>query len=794
MRTKQLKFLERSLLALFFTLFLSSLNAQYIEVPLQKKIQNAPFIFEGEVISSQSFMPEEQKIIYTSHIVKISKILKGDFPNDEVEIITVGGSVNGRRLRVTNNLTLHNNWEGVFFCRNTVRPSLNRSNSGLALRVYEGEQGFIRYQNHFGSTTAKTIFHHYENVETDLLSVIEQKTRKRERINPNKRERELLEWISQKTYGNTSRNGMKTGIEYEFANPEITGQNDEYFEFDIEVSTFANTFLFGNSEIHLEYDPTVWGLDMVANGKITATKETVILSSDYSLTVSDETASKVKLAINSISNPNNPFSLTPNQEELCHLKLDISNLLSVSPNIFFDETAMQGESEYYQNGNFYDFLNVVAADSMIQSWSTFVPPVIDSIRPLKISAGTFDTLYIGNNFGLDEGSIIFQAADDIIGTAPNTVASPIDVDWSDNLIKVMMFSTNLDFEVPGSGQVLVKKAISNDSTLTSETLLIEYTITNYRDSTTDLSLLPILIDGTASDTFKFQLNNAITLASDTADVIRTSLEQWRCVSGINWKLSDISTNSDYDRDYINSISFASNDLDIDSSVTWQTLIYFLDTTINSNWNYCNYNNQKYVFIDEIDLLVNGFDMDWFMTTNSNQTNTNKADFWTIALHELGHVHLFEHINIDTSISVNTMFPYHQLTDVIRFIDAPTKIDADWIMDSIEVVSSHCGGRISRTTQGCLTSTNPIIENNSFNLYPNPTNEFVILAFDNLDRQQSCYIRIFDVHGRLLFENEELLKYGENIIYLNEVGSFNTGIYFIQLRIGNKILSSKLIKY
>jgi len=794
MRTKQFKFLEQLLLALFFTSFLSALNAQYIEVPLERKIQNAPFIFEGEVISSQSFMPEEQKIIYTSHIVKISKILKGDFLNDEVEIITVGGSVNGLRLDVTNNLMLRDDWEGIFFCRNTVRPALNRSNSGLVLRVYEGEQGFIRYQNHFGSTTAKTVFRHYENVETELLSVIEQKTRKRERVNPNKRERALLEWISQKTYGNTSRNGMKTGIEYEFANPEITGQNDEYFEFDIEVSTFANTFLFGNSEIYLEYDPNVWGLNMVANGKITATKETVILSSDYSLTVGDETASKLKLAITSISNPNNPFSLTPNQEELCHLKLDISNLLSVSPSIFFDETAMQGESEYYQNGNFYDFLNVVAADSMIQSWNAFVPPVIDSIRPLKISAGTFDTLYIyGNNFGVDEGSVIFQAADDVIGTPPTTVASPVDVDWSDNLIKVMMFSTNLDFEVPGSGQILVKKAISNDSTLTNDTLLIEYTITNYRDSTTDLSLLPVLIDITASDTFKFQLNNAITLTSDTADVIRTALEQWRCVSGINWKLSDIPTNSDYIRDNINSISFASNDLNIDSSVTWQTLIYFLDPT-NTYWNYCNFNNQKYVYINEIDLLVNGFDMDWFMTNNPNQTNTSKADFWTIALHELGHAHLFEHINIDTSISVNTMFPYHQLTDVIRFIDAPTKIGADWIMDTIEVVSPHCGGRISRTTQGCLTSTNPIIEKNNFKLYPNPTNEFIILALDNLDRQQSCYIRIFDVHGRLLFENEEPLKYGENIIYLNEVSSFSTGIYFVQLRVGNESLSSKLIKY
>ena len=790
MRTKQFKFLERLLLALFFTSFLSALNAQYIEVPLQKKIQNAPFIFEGEVISSQSFIPEEQKIIYTSHIVKISKILKGDFPNDEVEIITLGGEVNGIGLKVTNNLMLRDGWEGVFFCKNTVRPSLNRSNSGLALRVYEGEQGFIYYQNNFGSTTAKTIFHYYENVETDLLSVIEQKTHKRERLNPNKRERELLKWISQKSYGNMSRNGMKTGIEYEFANPEITGQNDEYFEFDIEVSTFTNTFLFGNAEIYLEYDPNVWGLNMVANGKITATKETVILSSDYSLTVGDETASKLKLAVTSISNPNNPFSLTPNQEELCHLKLDISNLLSVSPSIFFDETAMQGESEYYQNGNFYDFLNVVAADSMIQSWSAFVPPVIDSIRPLNINAGIFDTLYIyGEHFDTTKGIILFNNSDKPISTAINVQADDIDVSWSDTLIKVMMFSNNGNFNdnIPGSGKIRILKGTTFEQTTSNETLIIGYTVSNFRDINTNQSILPILIDQTASDTFKFQLNDEISLNSDTADVIREALGQWRCVSGINWKLSDVPTNKKEEGDNINSISFTDDSLLIPPSYTWQTSLYYESSVGNTN--YCNYNNQRYVFINEVDLLVNGYNFDWFVTTNPNQIDTTKSDFWTIALHELGHAHLLEHINLDTI----TMTPLLSDSAVFRIIDNNSQNGAIWIMDSIEIISAHCGGEIARTYQGCLTSTNQIVKENGFKIYPNPTNEFVTVEFENFDKTQPYHLTIFDIQGKVIFQENQNANYGYNQIQLYKISSLSSGMYFIQLRIGNQILSSKLIK-
>jgi hypothetical protein len=788
MRTKQLKFLEWLLLALFFTSFLSALNAQYIEVPLERKIQNAPFIFEGEVISSQSFMPEEQKIIYTSHIIKISKILKGDFPNDEVEIITLGGNVNGLGLKVTNNLMLRNGWEGIFFCKNTVRPSLNRSNSNLALRVYEGEQGFVRYQNQFRSTTAKTVFHSYENIETELLSVIEQKTRKRERINPSKRERALLEWISQKSYGNTSRNGMKTGIEYEFANPEITGQNDEYFEFDIEVSTFANTFLFGNSEIYLEYDPNVWGLDMVANGKITATKETVILSSDYSLTIGDETASKLKLAINSINNPNNPFSLTPNQEELCHLKLDISNLLSVSPSIFFDETSMQGESEYYQNGNFINFLNVVATDSMIQSWNAFVPPVIDSIRPRFINAGTFDTLYIyGNNFGQNTGDVFFSNADSLLGVPSFISSDDIHMDWSNNLIKVMMFSANFDYQTPGSGRIKVKNT-SNEEAISSEILSIRYAIANFREENTGKAILPILVDNDDTDTFSFELDELISVNSDTANLIRKVLKQWRCKSGINWQLSNTGTNTPYGQNNTNTINFVSNVLA--PSTLWATQIWYSDA--NQNWNYCNYNNQKYMYIDEVDMLING-GFNWFTTTDPNQFDTTKVDLWTAALHEFGHAHLLRHNNFSNPASPNIMY-VNYTGQTIREIDYFSALGAVWIMDSIEIVSPHCGGDITRTYQGCLTSTQPIISEKAFKIYPNPTNEFTIIEFENSTNDNQYELSVFDVYGRLIYYEQINANYGQNIYQLNELSNWTKGIYFVDIRVGGEKLTSKVIKY
>lgn len=151
MKQNVLNFSRRFLFILLFLAFYTLNFGQHIKISLDQKIQNATYIFEGEVISSQSFLPDKPKVIFTSHVIKVSKVLKGTFPDDEVEVITVGGNFGGVRQDITHNLELQKGWEGLFFCKVTARPSLGRSNSGLALRVYEGNQGFIRYENYIKS-------------------------------------------------------------------------------------------------------------------------------------------------------------------------------------------------------------------------------------------------------------------------------------------------------------------------------------------------------------------------------------------------------------------------------------------------------------------------------------------------------------------------------------------------------------------------------------------------------------------------------------------------------------------
>ena len=361
------------------------------------------------------------------------------------------------------------------------------------------------------------------------------------------------------------------------------------------------------------------------------------------------------------------------------------------------------------------------------------------------------------------------------------------MDWSNNLIKVMMFSVNFDYQTPGSGRIKVKNT-SNEEAISSEILSIRYAIANFREENTGKAILPILVDNDDTDTFSFELDELISVNSDTANLIRKVLKQWRCKSGINWQLSNTGTNTPYGQNNTNTINFVSNVLA--PSTLWATQIWYSDA--NQNWNYCNYNNQKYMYIDEVDMLING-GFNWFTTTDPNQFDTTKVDLWTAALHEFGHAHLLRHNNFSNPASPNIMY-VNYTGQTIREIDYFSALGAVWIMDSIEIVSPHCGGDITRTYQGCLTSTQPIISEKAFKIYPNPTNEFTIIEFENSTNDNQYELSVFDVYGRLIYYEQINANYGQNIYQLNELSNWTKGIYFVDIRVGGEKLTSKVIKY
>lgn len=93
-----MKNLSAFLLLLFISL--STVYGQLYEVGLPIKIEKSTLIVEGEVLKSESYWDKRHKNIYTSHLVKVSSLFKGEVESAEIEVITSGGWVGDEGVEI----------------------------------------------------------------------------------------------------------------------------------------------------------------------------------------------------------------------------------------------------------------------------------------------------------------------------------------------------------------------------------------------------------------------------------------------------------------------------------------------------------------------------------------------------------------------------------------------------------------------------------------------------------------------------------------------------------------------
>jgi len=116
-------------------------------VSLSRRATEADVIVEGRVLSRESFWKPDSSGIYTSHLIGIYKVLKGNTVLSEVELITPGGIV-GMDMEVVNpSLHLNTGEVGIFFLRGETRfrESPFQTRGRTLYRPYSSVQGFIRY-------------------------------------------------------------------------------------------------------------------------------------------------------------------------------------------------------------------------------------------------------------------------------------------------------------------------------------------------------------------------------------------------------------------------------------------------------------------------------------------------------------------------------------------------------------------------------------------------------------------------------------------------------------------------
>jgi hypothetical protein len=142
------KTIQTLIVALIFSLIsFSNLQSQTLlrRISLNEQIANSSLVIEGKVISKKSFWNSDNTLIYTSNIVEVYKIFKGEYV-EKVEVITVGGTVGLNALVSSTSLKLRNGDVGVFTLLDAnINSNSNEKTTNKQFKTYSSSQGFYKY-------------------------------------------------------------------------------------------------------------------------------------------------------------------------------------------------------------------------------------------------------------------------------------------------------------------------------------------------------------------------------------------------------------------------------------------------------------------------------------------------------------------------------------------------------------------------------------------------------------------------------------------------------------------------
>ena len=759
-------------LALIGLLVAQPLSAQLYEVQLNDRIDRSAYIFEGKVLESNSFYGPGGRMIYTSHLVQVYSVFKGECPGDQVEIVTAGGSVDGQSVEITHNLELFKGQHGIFFANPTTRPSDRQANSGLSLRVYAGLQGFVRFHFDGINPRASGQFHVYRQPETELFPLIEARTGQ-----------------SRRNWSATASRSIpfEPTIKYYFSYPQLAQVGTQtYLNFEVQAQVDGGSYEFGDARIYIEYDTSFIGSNLVGTGKISITSGDLTSSTDYSLSMTDYGSNVLEIDIDAADPPLNLDEINVFLEDVVNVQVDVTG---ITPGIdaLFEESLMEGESFYYDqvSGTYVEFPFVWAVDSVAFTSSTD-SVVVDSLYPSFLTAGTFDTLYIeGSGFGDIPGKFLFTDAN--AGFLIQTPAPSEDVIWTDSLLKIHVFSTNDTGGVAGSGFISLLTD-QGDTLQDFDAVFIRYAIDNRRDQN-NLSYLTILSDLSGGDgNFTFELSPEISLNSDTAEIVRTALLQWQCATGISWSLADASADDDtLLADGFNRIFFADS-----LQYGFDDGVFAIRRSFSQD---CSSGGEPYRYVFEVDIVINK-DINWEFTTDlTSSPDTSKYDFWTVILHELGHAHLLKHALETTSPKV--MHPSIGKGDTLRRLQIDDISGGLWIIDSIASARPNCPPIVNQDFGIDCSGINSVREVSLppsllIKVFPNPLSDqsdFTIEVESQISG--NCQISLSNSMGQTIWEEQIFLSRGQR--YLTMPSPYSNGVYFLRLEISGQAVSKVLIK-
>jgi len=282
---------------------------------------------------------------------------------------------------------------------------------------------------------------------------------------------------------------------------------------------------------------------------------------------------------------------------------------------------------------------------------------INSISPTTVTAGTFDTLTIKGSGLTPEWLVEFRNPEkyneEYIAIPENHyIIRPNST--NDTLYKVLVPCVELNKNVnrpddgkiiiAGTGKIALKKG--NTRKKSSQTLTILSAQNTYAKTDTSEMIYPILLTkNNAGGSFMFWLHPSVRGNAPAKDLVAEAMEQWRCASGVNFTIACDSTSAVPKRfdDNISTISFTDP-----TDTAFYSFVGLRRAITVKRLRFCN--SQNAVVVTASDIVFRNFpplgngEANWYyQNNNTSPISSGEYDFYTTALHELGHAHLLDHI-------------------------------------------------------------------------------------------------------------------------------------------------------
>lgn len=444
---------------------------QILPLSNEEFFENADFIFEGILVKDESVSYDaggnlNRDDIYTSHVLKITEVYKGNskLKNGTIELINKGGLLYvfneemgwEEMVQVTTpGLNIDNRYPAIFFCVYSDYPEnkeIRNLDNPIKLKflcdmkyasLQIGSIGWdIEYKDHimglnFLDFNSREGLYEYMKQFKGLVipekkNVYGKEGCSIEKLNEQKLQLEIfmlkqneIAKIAERNLTNLNKD-FKTNnnLTIEIQNQTVTGTGPFYFEFDIYASANNSLTYYSNSILRLDFNTNAFGTDLVANNKVVLTKGSPFNNSTYETNAYDVSSSQINLSLNAFQSEVtawNRTQLTTTPKQLLHVKIELLlNLNNIPSNLSFANTSFTSIFSTYTTTANASWQDVINYDNTYytnpSSYNiTTVPPtptITTNLSAIHLCAGIGDILTInGSNFGTQPGNVLFSSAD-----------------------------------------------------------------------------------------------------------------------------------------------------------------------------------------------------------------------------------------------------------------------------------------------------------------------------------------------------------------------------------------------